>query len=133
MEVGIQVYVKGSLEAVALYKKAFEAELEYNVLNPEGGYFHAELSVNGKLFLAVSEVGENFNTDVFPQYPNMNFGIVLDDEEALQNAYSVLSGGAAIKTPLRTLPWSDLCADIVDRFGIYWYLTVPQHRPDKMV
>lgn len=129
MEIGIQAYVKGSIDAVELYKKAFGVELGYNVRNPDGSYFHAELMLNGKVFLAVSEIGENFCTDVIPKYPNMNFGIVLDDEKTVRKAYSVLSEDAAICTPLRALPWSDLSADIVDRFGVYWYLTVPQHRP----
>lgn len=129
MEIGIQAYVKGSMDAVELYKKAFGAELGYNVLNSDGSYYHAELMRSGKIFLAVSEIGENFNTDVIPKYPNMNFGIVLNNEEAVRKAYSVLSEGASICTPLRALPWSDLCADVVDRFGVYWYITVPQHRP----
>ncbi len=129
MEIGVQAYVKGSIEAVELYKKAFGAELGYNVLNPDGGYFHAELMLRGKVFLAVSEIGENFCADVIPKYPNMNFGIALDDEEAVREAYNILSEDAAICTPLRVLPWSDLSADIVDRFGVYWYITVPQHRP----
>ncbi len=131
MEIGILAYVKGSIDAVELYKKAFGAELGYNVLNPDGGYFHAELIRSGKVFLAVSEVGENFCTDVIPKYPNMNFGIVLDDEEAVREAYKILSEDAVMCTPLRILPWSDLSADVVDRFGVYWYLTVPQHRPTE--
>jgi PhnB protein len=129
MEIGIQVYAKGSGEAVEFYKKAFGAELGYHVLNPDGGYFHAELTINGKPFLAVSEIGEDFNTEVVPKYPNMNFGVILDNTEAVRQAYSILSDGAATKTALRALPWSDLCADVVDRFGVYWYLSVPQHRP----
>lgn len=131
MNIGIQAYVKGSKEAVELYKKAFGAELGYHVTNPDGGYFHAELMVNGKPFLAVSEIGENFITDVVSKYPNMNFGVGLDSEEAVRKAYSVLSEGSPVCTPLRTLPWSDLCADVVDRFGVYWYLSVPQHRPEE--
>lgn len=61
----------------------------------------------------------------------MNFGIVLDDEEAVREAYKILSEDAVMCTPLRILPWSDLSADVVDRFGVYWYLTVPQHRPTE--
>lgn len=131
MEIGIQAYVKGSIDAVELYKKAFGAEVGYNVLNPDGGYYHAELIRSGKVFLAVSEIGENFCTDVIPKFPNMNFGIVLEDEEAVRKAYNILSEDAATCTPLRVLPWSDLSADVVDRFGVYWYISVPQHRPTE--
>jgi uncharacterized glyoxalase superfamily protein PhnB len=27
--------------------------------------------------------------------------------------------------PLGTLPWSPLAVDIIDKFGIYWYLYLP--------
>jgi PhnB protein len=130
MEIGVQAYVKGSADAVELYKRAFGVELGYHVRNSEGGFFHAELERNGRPFLAVSEVGKDFIMDVTAKYPNMSFGVVLDDEEAVRRAYGALSEGAPICTPLRTLPWSDLCADVVDRFGVYWYLTVPQHKPE---
>jgi PhnB protein len=129
MEIGIQAYVNGSIDAVELYKRAFGAELGYSVLNPDGSYFHAELMQSGKTFLAVSEIGENFCSDVMPKYPNMNLGAILDNEEAVRKAYSALSEDAPIGTPLHALPWSDLCADVVDRFGVYWYLTISQHKP----
>ena len=129
MEIGIQVYAKGSVEAVEFYQRAFEASLGYNVKHPDGTYLHAELIMNGRSFLAVGEAGDNFVRDVFPKYPAMSFGMVLDNEEAVRKAYDVLSENAAVCTPLRVQPWSDCCADLVDRFGVYWYLTVPQHRP----
>ncbi|HML22600.1 MAG TPA: VOC family protein [Aggregatilinea sp.] len=129
MEIGIQIYAKGSVEAVEFYQRAFGAELGYNVKHPDGTFLHAEIMVNGESFLAVGEAGDDFMTEVFPKYPAMSFGMVLDDEDAVRKAYEVLSEGAAVCTPLRVLPWSDCCADIVDRFGVYWYLTVPQHRP----
>ncbi|QPC83717.1 VOC family protein [Phototrophicus methaneseepsis] len=129
MEIGIQIYVKGSVEAVEFYQRAFRAELGYNVKHTDGTFLHAELIKDDQSFLAISEVGDNFITEVLPKYPAMSFGIIFDDKEAVQSAYAVLSEGAAICTPLRVLPWSDCCADLVDRFGVYWYLTVPQHSP----
>jgi uncharacterized glyoxalase superfamily protein PhnB len=129
VEIGIQIYAKGSVEAVEFYQRAFGAELGYNAKNPDGTFLHAELVRDGQSFLAVGETGDNFIAEVFPKYPAMNFGVVLDNEEAVRRAYAVLSENAAVCTPLRVLPWSDCCADLVDRFGVYWYLTVPQHRP----
>lgn len=127
----MQAYVKNSVKAVELYLKAFGAELGYHVFHPDGTYLHAELMRNGKLFLAVSEAGENFNTEVIPKYPVMNFPAEFETAAGVQNAYAVLSERSPIRTPLRALPWSDCCADIVDQFGVYWYLTVPQHRPEE--
>jgi PhnB protein len=28
------------------------------------------------------------------------------------------------------LPWSDCCTNVIDRFGVFWYLSVPGHQPD---
>ena len=43
MKIGLQVYVRNSMEAVEIYCKAFDAEIS------------CELSVGGQLFSAVSE------------------------------------------------------------------------------
>jgi uncharacterized glyoxalase superfamily protein PhnB len=32
--------------------------------------------------------------------------------------------------PLGALPWTPRSADVVDRYGVCWYLYVSQHRPD---
>ena len=125
----MQVYVKGSDKAVELYQRAFGAVMGYSVRNSDGTYLHAELMRNGEFFLAVSEAGDNFNTEVIPKYPVMNFSVEFENEEAVRKAYQVLSENSPICTSIRVLPWSDCCADIVDRFGVYWYITVPGHRP----
>ena len=125
----MQVYVKGSDKAVELYQRAFGAVMGYNVRNSDGTFLHAELMRNGEFFLAVSEAGDNFNTEVIPKYPVMNFSVEFENAEAVRKAYEVLSENSPICTPIRVLPWSNCCADIVDRFGVYWYITVSQHRP----
>lgn len=135
MDIGIQVYVKGSTEAVAEYQQAFGASLGYHVQNSDGTYMHAELAVDGKNFLAVSEaatdIGHRLLQEYSPeQYPPMNFGVVLADEAAVRQAYDVLSAEGLVLLPLGKLPWSDCCANVIDRFGVFWYLSVPQHRPD---
>ncbi len=135
MEIGIQVYVKGSAEAAALYQQAFGATLGYHVKNSDGSFFHAELEVEGRGFLAVSEadaeIGRLVLGAVTPQrYPPMNFGVTLADADAVQQAFDALSDGGVVLLPVSKLPWSDCCANVVDRFGVFWYLSVPQHRPD---
>ena len=152
MKIGSQVYVKGSAEAVGLYKRAFGAVLEYHVLNADGSFFHAELRVDGELFLAVSESSDSLPEGFFPptQYgelllavdksaaagpagiiPPMQFGVEFKDEEGVLKAFEVLKSGAVITMPVGRLPWSDCCASLVDRFGVNWYLTVPQHKPES--
>jgi PhnB protein len=132
-KIEMQVYVKGSQQAVEMYQSAFGAEMGYNVRNPDGTFMHAELMRNGQFFLAVSEAGDDFNTAVIPKYPVMNFSVEFENEAAVRKAYQVLSENSPICTSIRVLPWSDCCADIVDRFGVYWYITVPGHRPASVL
>lgn len=136
MEMGLQVYVKGSVAAVALYQKAFGAALGYHVLNDDGTFMHAELEVDGKPILAVSESANDIGWRLLKEYspsvyPTMNFGVTLADEGAVKQAYDALSEGGVILLPLGRLPWSDCCANVVDRFGVFWYVSVAGHRPDE--
>ena len=43
MQSGCTIYVKGSVEAVEFYQKAFNIMLGYHVKNENGTYAHAEL------------------------------------------------------------------------------------------
>ena len=128
MKIGTQVYLKGSVEAVELYQKAFGATLAYNVKNVDGSFFHAELFVDGEIFLAVSETDHDSPPGIIPP---MQFGVEFEDEQGVLNAFEVLKTDANITLPLGKLPWSDFCASLVDKFGVYWYLSIPQHKPNE--
>jgi PhnB protein len=56
----MQVYVKGSREAVELYLKAFDATLGYNVKSPDGTFYHSELDICGHT-LAVAEANDGMD------------------------------------------------------------------------
>ncbi len=151
MKIGCQVYVKDSASAVELYLKAFGATLEYHVLNEDRSFFHAELFLDGEFFLAVSEASvdtpeggkpsapyEELLSAVSkatavrpPDIPPMQFGVEFKDEVGVLNAFEVLKPGATVTLPLSRLPWSDCCAGLVDQFGVSWYLSVPQHKPEE--
>ena len=56
MKISPQVYVRGSIEAVEMYCRAFGAEIGFQIKDSENkAYQHCELLVNGHLFMAVSE------------------------------------------------------------------------------
>ncbi|MFM9331464.1 VOC family protein [Paenibacillus mesotrionivorans] len=129
MKIGLQVYVQGTKEAVPFYQKAFGATLGYNVKNPDGTYMHAELMVEGTLLLALSESGsstgaENMKRYSSTDYPTMNFSVKLDSAEDVKRTYEILSEGGNILLPLGPLPWSACCTNVVDRFGVFWYIYV---------
>lgn len=56
----MQIYVKGSAEAVELYLKAFNGTLGFNVKSDDNTYYHSELDICGHI-LAVSEANDGMD------------------------------------------------------------------------
>ena len=129
MKIGLQAYIKGSAEAIDFYQKAFGTVLGYNVRNTDGTYMHAELYLDGQMLIALSESGSNTGTELMKQhsssdYPTMNFGVNLGSAEAVIKAYEVLTDGGIILLPIGPLPWNACCANVIDRFGVFWYISI---------
>ena len=124
MKIGAQVYVKGSVEAAEMYCRAFGAEVSFNIKDDNGAYAHSELRINGEFFMCVSEYGL-FTENVSEQSQlTMAFNVPgLGSEEAVRKAHSILSeGGKTLHLGARH--WSDFCADIVDKFGVFWWIAI---------
>lgn len=123
--VGHIIYVRNSAEAVPFYQAVFGLDLGYHVLNADGSFFHSELYANGQAVLCVAESkwGDLKNNIVC-------LGMTLRDEQAVHRVFSLLKEGGEVLRPLGSLPWSPCCAEVVDRFGVWWYITAMQHRPD---
>lgn len=121
MRINLQAYLKGSIEAVELYQKAFGATLGYNVQNPDSTYMHAEIILNGQHIISISE-----SEDWAISGKNMQFCITFgsENEEALKKAYEILKEDGQILYPLGPCDWSQCMADVIDKFGVRWYLSV---------
>lgn len=129
MKIGLQAYIQGTIEAVEFYQKAFEATLGYNVKNDDGTFMHAEINLDGQLLIALSEAAssvgiENIKRYSPTDYPTMNFSVSLENEEVVKKAYEVLIEGGNILLPIGSLPWSACCANVIDKFGVFWYISV---------
>ncbi|SFR76688.1 PhnB protein [Anaeromicropila populeti] len=126
MGFGIGVYVKSSVEAVELYQRVFGLELGYHVKNPDGSFFHSELFRNGECFLSVVEAAKENNDESLVQ-----LGYEFDSPEEVKRAYELLKEDGVIDMPIGELPWSPCAASVVDRFGVWWYLSSASHRPPE--
>ena len=118
----MQTYVKGSDKAVALYQKAFDAELVASYPHADGTFMHAELNVYGQI-LAISEAPENEEriTGTTMQFC-LHFG--KGKEELVQKAYNALKDGAKILYPLNPCEYSTLMVDLIDKYGVRWCIFV---------
>ena len=125
---GIGIYVKNSKEAVDLYLRAFGLTLGYHVLNEDGSYFHSELLDGEQEALSVVEAPQDSPK---PVGNPIELGRTFHTEEALRQAFALLKEGGHVKMEIRELPWSPCAASVTDRFGVNWYLSLPQHRPPE--
>lgn len=123
--IGIGIYVKDSPRAIALYQNAFDLELGYHVLNKDGTFFHSELNRNGEPFCSVVETKQDTYTECQP----VELGVTFDTRAELEHAFTLLSEGGRVELPICELPWSPCAAIVNDRFGVRWFLSLPQHKP----
>lgn len=130
MKLGATLYIKNTVEAVGFYQEAFGLTLGYYEVYPDGTFMHAELHKDGKEVFAVSEsrndtlVNLMLASDLKETRPTMCFGISFESDEEVKKAFDKLSKNGTTLLPLGSLPWSPCCAEVVDQYGVYWYLHV---------
>ena len=89
----MQIYVKGSVEAVKLYKEAFNAEILGLYPDDNGGYMHSELNAYGQI-LAVSELNEDM---VLGNTMQFCFHFGAGGEKHVRQAYDILKEGRLLR------------------------------------
>lgn len=133
MSIGIGIYAKNSKEAVELYCNVFGLELGYHVLNEDGNYFHSELLKDGEPLLAVAEANdENLPNGMNLSYDNpVEMGYTVKSKDEFYRIFSILKEEGKVITDVCEFPWSPLATVVMDKFGVRWYITLPQHRPTE--
>jgi uncharacterized glyoxalase superfamily protein PhnB len=128
MRLGATLYVHGSVEAVAFYREVFGLDLGYHEWHPDGSFLHAALTRDGAEVFAVSESGDLGITDAMrsAKWPTMSYGINFDSADETRRAYALLAEGGHVLRPLGPLPWNPCSADVVDKYGVYWYVCTAQ-------
>ena len=118
-------YVKGSVEAVELYQKAFGAKLVSEHKSDDGNsYIHAELDIFGQI-LALSESLPEAGERIAGTTMQFNLHLGAGQEEFIKNAYEVLKDDAqSISFPLGECFFSPLMFGLIDKFGVNWCLFV---------
>jgi len=114
----MQMYVKGSVEAVRLYIKAFDAKPGCEYRNDDGSYMHSELNAFGQI-LAVSEAADDI---VCGNNMQFCFHFEKSEVENVKKAYGVLKDCAKIVSPLGPCSYSPCMFALIDKFGINWCL-----------
>lgn len=128
MTLGATLYIKNTKEAVVFYQEAFGMTLGYYEKFPDGTYMHAELQKDGITIFAVSEHNnEKLVADLHMQVtnkisPTVSLGIGFATEDEVKKAYDFLMKEGTVYREIGELPWSKCSADVLDKFGVYWYI-----------
>ena len=129
--IGPHVYVKGSAEAVNLYKEAFGLE-DKGGTHPDkdGDIYHRVLARNGEYFISVSE-DKYMHDGLKREYPNgvrptMVFTVAFNSEDDLRRTYDILSIDGIPCNGLIVEPGTTIYGDVFDKFGVLWCLYVPK-------
>ena len=120
----MQVYVKGSAEAVELYQKAFNTTLGYNVVHEDGTFYHSELNVYGQIISVAERTddGDSITGNTMQFCLQFSKG----EENLVKKAYDVLTDNADAKVlfPLGPCDYTTYMADLIDCFGVRWCLFI---------
>lgn len=126
MGLGIGVYVKNSVEAVELYQQVFGLELGYHVKNSDGSFYHSELMKNDEPFISAVEATKEKRGEQLVQ-----LGYEFENAEEVKRAFAMLEVDGTVDLPVGELPWTPCAASVIDRFGIWWYLSCNSHQPPE--
>jgi len=126
MKISSQVYVRGSIEAVDMYCKAFGLEKSLEIKDEtQNAYAHCELTLNGEMFMAVSEAPQSCDVSKKTSWQTMAFNVYdMGTEEAVRKAYDVLSHGGTVIDPLGPCDWNPYCSNLIDKFGVFWWIAI---------
>jgi len=118
--------VRNRDEAMNYYKEIFGMEIIYH-------HMEMKLKINGKHFFAITEVSkeqhEAYIKAISPKSPILCSWAEYETEDELRKAYGLLTAEAIFAEDLTPLPWSPCSAMVMDKYGVSWYLSTPQHLP----
>jgi PhnB protein len=134
------ITIKGCIEAIEFYKKAFGAKEVGILYLPNGLVAHAEIEIEGSLLMMADENLDWGNKGPLTIGDNpMTFGLYVEDvDKAFQKA---LDAGATLAMPVTDMFYGDRVGQVMDPFGYKWMIGTHkddvdyeemQKRSDKM-
>ncbi|MBP3452179.1 MAG: VOC family protein [Clostridia bacterium] len=129
MHLGCTLYIQDTLTAVPFYLDAFGLTLGYCAHHPDGTYMHATLMRDGQEIFCVSECANPPLVDALlatPAMPPTSLGLDFPTLEEARRAFDLLAAGGNVIRPFGILPWDNGSGDVIDRWGVCWYLCCPK-------
>jgi PhnB protein len=124
------ISVRNAVEAIAFYKKAFNAVELYRIDMPGGGIGHAELQIGDTRIMLADEMPQM--PDAVARSPKSlggtSFGFNLYIEDVDARFKQAVEAGATVKRPVIDQFYGDRSGTIEDPFGHVW--TISTHVED---
>jgi len=123
------LFVENVEDAFEFYKNALGMEAVshhgYDILSLNGEHFY-------NIFEAPAEEHDILAQTTFKSRHRLFTGIELTTKAEVHHAVNVLTaGGGKIIDPPKPLPWSPCAADVLDKYGVKWFISLPQLAPPK--
>jgi PhnB protein len=117
------IYFNGQCRtAIELYKKAFDAQVQSIIPNPERDelIIHAEVLIQNQL-LYLNDFG---GSDVNSVSGGYQLCIIFDSEEDLKEAYAIMETGSKTVLPMQPTDYSSCVVRFIDQFDVRWAFMV---------
>ena len=119
--------VKSLDEAFSFYKRIFGMKEVfhhgYNILELNGKHFYS-------IFEVPAEEHDLFIKMMFSvSYRVLNAGIEFQTENEVRNVFKLLSDEGKVINPVEPRPWSACAADVIDKYGVGWFISTPMSSP----
>ena len=124
------ILVENIAEAKKFYKETFGlTDVSYHGMDM--------LELNGKLFFYMWEVpakqAEEYRNFMHSQSDKLIIyaTIELETAEDVRRVYDIISKEGKAKRPISVQPWSPGSADVIDKYGVNWYISAPMVAPPE--
>jgi PhnB protein len=113
--------VRGGVDAIDFYRRAFGAELVFDLTTPEGKLAHAEMTLGANRFMLADEYPDlNCVSPLGRGGTSVSLAVYVDDVDSL--ASRAVSAGAQLERPIADEFYGDRVAHLEDPFGHRWTL-----------
>ena len=119
--------LRGGMDSIAFYEKAFGAELVLKLTLPDGSIAHAEMKINGAPFMFGDENPE-WGTKSPLSLGGTPSGLMFYTDDCDAAFAKALAAGATVDRPLADQFYGDRSGSVVDPSGHKW--TIGTHKQD---
>lgn len=118
----------GAADAIAFYKKAFDAEELMVLPGPDGRLLHACLRINGSSVMLVDEMPEHGALGPKSRKgSSVTLHLIVEDADAAID--KAVAAGARVVMPAADMFWGDRYGIVEDPFGHAWSFATPKRQP----